>query len=69
MDLFKSACQKAANGERLDLEEALALYADADLLDLAAWARAVKEHKSGKKVYIKAWNLEFRAFLYTFGGA
>ena len=51
MDLFKSACQKAANGERLDLEEALALYADADLLDLAAWARAVKEHKSGKKVY------------------
>lgn len=47
-----AAVQKAIAGERLMLEDALALYhPDIDLLDLAAWARAAKERKSGKEVY------------------
>ena len=47
----KSSRQKAAAGERLTLADALELYQTADLLDLAAWARAAKEKKSGKNVY------------------
>lgn len=46
------ACmEKAAAGERLSFDEALELYRRADLLDLAAWAKAAKERKSGKEVY------------------
>ena len=51
MDLRKRASRKAADGERLDLAEALALYKEADLLELAGWARSAKERKSGRKVY------------------
>ncbi len=46
-----TAAQKAAAGERLTLEDALELYHSDDLLNLAMWARAAKERKSGKKVY------------------
>lgn len=46
-----TAAQKAAAGERLTLEDALELYHSDDLLNLAIWARAAKERKSGKKVY------------------
>lgn len=38
-------------GKRLTLEEAIVLYEQADLLTLAAAARAKKEEKSGKNVY------------------
>lgn len=43
--------EKAQRGERLSFDEALDLYYSADLLDLARWARAIKEKKSGKNVY------------------
>lgn len=46
-----TAAQKAAEGKRLTLEDALELYHSDDLLNLAAWARAAKERKSGKEVY------------------
>lgn len=46
-----TAAQKAAAGERLSLADALELYQSDDLLNLAAWARAVKEKKSGKHIY------------------
>lgn len=46
-----SAAAKAAAGIRLNFAEALELYQTADLLDLAAWARAAKERKSGRAVY------------------
>ncbi|MDF2565635.1 MAG: putative menaquinone biosynthesis protein [Massilibacillus sp.] len=46
-----TAAQKAAAGERLTLEDALELYLSDDLLNLATWARAAKERKSGKEVY------------------
>ena len=45
------AREKAAAGERLSMEEALALYEENDLLSLGAWARAAKERKSGKSVF------------------
>ncbi len=50
-DLKQTAIQKAAEGNRLDFDEALYLYQNANLLDLATWARAAKERSSGKKVY------------------
>lgn len=46
-----SAADKAAAGLRLNFVEAMELYQNADLLDLAAWARSVKERKNGKAVY------------------
>lgn len=42
---------KAAHGERLSLQDALALYEDNDLLFLADCARKSKEQKSGKSVF------------------
>lgn len=51
MERIKIAREKAAGGERLDLQEALALYEDNDLLFLAECARRAKERKSGKKVF------------------
>lgn len=51
MSTIKTAREKAMAGERLTLEEGLALYDENDLLFLATAARAAKERKSGKKVY------------------
>ena len=45
------AKEKAARGERLTKEDACFLYEDNDLLYLAKCARAMKERKSGKKVF------------------
>ena len=42
---------KAQQGERLTLQDALALYEDNDLLFLAECARKLKERKSGKNVF------------------
>ncbi|TYZ19839.1 radical SAM protein [Selenomonas ruminis] len=50
-DKIATARAKAASGERLTLEDALALYEDNDILFLAECARKAKEKKSGKKVY------------------
>lgn len=49
--MISNAREKAALGERLTKEEAVALYKDNDLLYLAECARAMKERKSGKKVF------------------
>jgi len=46
-----SAKEKAANGLRISFAEAMELYETADFLELAGWARAAKERKSGKNVY------------------
>lgn len=51
MNLEQIAVHKAQNGERLNFDEAMYLYQHANLLDLATWARAAKERKSGKNVY------------------
>lgn len=51
MQKNNTAQQKAANGERLSFEDALELYHGADLLDLATWARAAKQKKSGRNIY------------------
>ena len=51
MEMLKTARQKAAAGERLNLAEAMALYEDNDLLFLGKCARRMKEAKSGKKVF------------------
>lgn len=51
MKALDIAAAKAKAGERLNLEDALALYEQANLLDLGAWARAAKERISGKEVY------------------
>jgi aminodeoxyfutalosine synthase len=48
---IETARRKAETGERLTLQDALALYEDNDLLALAAWARTAKERKSGKRVF------------------
>ncbi len=48
---LKIARKKAASGERLTKEDALALYEDNDLLSLAHWARMVKKRKSGNKIF------------------
>ena len=47
----RSARASAECGDRLSREDALALYEDNDLLALGAWARAAKEHASGRNVY------------------
>ncbi len=49
--LADAAAGKVRRGERLLLDEALALYDDNNLLLLAALAGAVKERKSGRDVY------------------
>ena len=51
MKALDIAASKAQAGERLNLEDALALYEQANILDLGAWARAAKERSSGKEVY------------------
>ena len=51
MKALEIAASKAQAGERLNLEDALALYEQANILDLGAWARAAKERSSGKEVY------------------
>ena len=50
-NILATARQKAATGQRLSLEEGLALYEENDLMSLAKWARAAKERHSGKRVY------------------
>ena len=50
-EAIKIARAKAEKGERLTLQDALALYEDNDLLFLASCARKIKEKKSGKNVY------------------
>ncbi len=54
MSILEAAHQKAAAGERLSIEEGMALYEENDLLSLAEWARAAKERKSGRKVFYTA---------------
>ena len=49
--MINIARDKAVGGERLTKEEAIELYEDNDLLYLAECARAMKERKSGKKVF------------------
>ena len=49
--VIDSARRKAELGERLNRDEALALYNQNDLLFLAKCARAVKERKSARKVF------------------
>lgn len=49
--MYQRAATKAAAGQRLNFEEAAALYEQADLLSLAVWARAAKERKSGRQVF------------------
>lgn len=51
MTAIETARRKAENGERLTLQDALALYEDNDLPALADWARAAKERKSGRQVF------------------
>ena len=51
MKQIEAARARAAAGERLSLEDALALYKDNDLLFLADCARKAKERKSGHCVY------------------
>jgi len=51
MTEIETARRKAETGERLTLQDALALYEDNDLLSLAVWARVAKERKSGKRVF------------------
>lgn len=51
MKQWEIASRKAREGQRLELEDALVLYRQADLLELAAWARAAKERVSGRDVY------------------
>lgn len=51
MTLPEQAVAKAEAGERLNFEEALYLYRNADILDLGRWARKRKEAVSGRYVY------------------
>lgn len=51
MKQIEAARAKAAAGERLSLEDALALYEENDLMFLADCARKAKERKSGRRVY------------------
>ena len=48
-ELILQAREKANAGLRLNLQEALALYEDNDLLFLADCARRMKEKKSGRE--------------------
>jgi len=51
MTLLDGAAAKAATGERLSFDEALALYQHNDLLQLGEFARNVKKRKSGQQVF------------------
>lgn len=51
MNTLNIAKEKISAGERLNFDEALALYEDNDLLYLAESARRVKERKTGKKIF------------------
>lgn len=51
MQLEQTAIYKAQNGIRLSFEEALYLYKNANILDLATWARKAKERASQNEVY------------------
>lgn len=51
MTTIERARARAEAGERLTLEDALALYEENDLLFLAACARAAKERASGRSVF------------------
>ena len=51
MNKLTAAREKAEQGKRLSLEDALLLYEENDLLALAAWAKKAKERKSGQEVY------------------
>ena len=51
MNTLNIAKEKISAGERLNFDEALALYEDNDLLYLAESARRVKESKTGKKIF------------------
>lgn len=51
MSIQEISIRKAENGQRLSFAEALYLYKNADLLDLAFWARQAKIRQSGQKVY------------------
>lgn len=50
-DFLISAEGKISKGERINFEEALALYQENDLLKLGRLARLVKERKTGQNVY------------------
>ena len=50
-NLLAAAKKKAERGERINFEEALALYNDNDILFLANVARKIKESKNGKKIF------------------
>lgn len=50
-NLLKLAKNKAESCERINFDEAMALYEENDLLFLADTARKIKELKSGKKVF------------------
>ena len=49
--ILEAIKEKALQGERLSLEDGLALYQDNDLLFLGKAARLQKERKSGKNIY------------------
>lgn len=51
MNQVERASCKIKNGERIDFEDAMALYKYNDLLHLAKLARLVKERKSGTQVF------------------
>lgn len=51
MSILAAASTKAQAGERIELAEALALYHSNALLNLAQWARAEKERKTGRNIY------------------
>ena len=51
MTVLETAMKKASNGERINFDEAMALYLEGEILDLAQFARNLKEQKSGKEVY------------------
>lgn len=51
MNIIEAIRDKVAVGERLNFDEAMALYNHTDLLELASMARSIKERKSGRNVY------------------
>ena len=51
MTVLEIAMEKASKGERINFDEAMALYLEGEILDLAQFARNLKEKKSGKEVY------------------
>ena len=51
MTVLETAMKKASKGERINFDEAMALYLEGEILDLAQFARNLKEQKSGKNVY------------------